>query len=73
MFVLVAVKTCSSFGPPNKGVFLKELGHHLIPVTVNENFHKYLLRKISVAVQLRNASSVLGSLPWASKMEDVQI
>ena len=74
-FVLVAVETFYSFNYQTKAFFLwKELGHHLRPVTWDENSHQYFCaKKISVTVQRRNTASVVGSLPWASKMDDVDI
>ena len=67
--------TCSCgdmplFQPQTKA-FLKELGHQLRSVTLNENSHQYLLQRISVAVQRER--SIVGSLPCASRMEDVEI
>ena len=68
--------TCSCgdmrlFCPQTKA--FKELGHRLTSVTLDDSLHQYLLQKISVAVQWGNAASVVGSLPWASKMDDVEI
>ena len=59
------------FGPQTKAL---KLGQHLKSLTLDENSHQYLLqKKNSVAVQQGNAASVVGSLPWASKMENVGI
>ena len=67
VFVSVAVETRSSFGPQ------KKVGHYLRSMALDDNSHQYLLPKFSVAVQRGNAATVVGSLPWASKMDDVEI
>ena len=54
-------------------LFFKELVHRQTSVTLNSNSHQFLLQKISVAVQWGNTASVVGSLPWAFKMDDVKI
>ena len=67
IFISVAMKTCSSFRPPNKGFFLKELGRWLASVTLDDNYTNIYYK----AMQQGNAASVVGSLPWASKMDDL--
>ena len=60
-FVPVAVETCGTFGP-QAGEFFRELGRRVRRATLEPNAYKYLVQRISVAVQRGNAASVLGSL-----------
>lgn len=49
-FIPVAIVTSGVFGPQTM-VFQKDLGHYLAQVTGDENTTKYLLQRLSVAVQ----------------------
>ena len=59
-FVPVAIETTGVFGPDTTS-FLNELGQRFRQVTGDDNSHRYLIQRLSVAVQRGNAASVMGS------------
>ena len=61
-FRLVAVETCGTLGPKSRD-FLRELGKHLRMVTGEPQSYAFLMQKISDAIQIGNATSVIASLP----------
>jgi len=63
----VAVETLGPWNPEGLQ-FIKELGRRIGLVTEDPRETAFLLQKISVAVQMGNAASFLGSLP--SNRED---
>ena len=60
-FQPITFETCGAFGPETS-CFLRDLGRRLKAATGEPNSFTYLLR-LSVAIQVGNAASVLGSLP----------
>ena len=61
-FQPIAFETCGAFGPETS-CFLRDLGRRLKAATGEPNSFTYLLQCLSVAIQVGNATSVLGSLP----------
>ena len=61
-FQPIAVETRGSIGPDSKA-FLLDLGRRLSMATGEPRSYEFLLQRISVAIQMGNAASVLGSLP----------
>ena len=59
-FTPVAVETSGVVGPQSLA-FLKDLGRRMRQVTGEERSLSYLLQRVSVAVQMGNAASVLGT------------
>ena len=57
----MAVETSGAIGQQSLA-FLKDLGHRLRQVTGEEKSFTYLLQRVSVAVQRRNAASVLETI-----------
>jgi len=55
----IAIESSGACGPLTMG-FLSDLGNRL-KLTTGENSLKYLLQRLSVAVQRGNAASVLGT------------
>ena len=43
-------------------IFFKDLGRCIADVTQEQQFHQFLLQRISITVQRGNAASVLGTL-----------
>ena len=62
LFQPVAIETCGATGPET-GNFLKELGKRIKMASGEPRSLSFLLQRISVAIQIGNATSVLGSLP----------
>ena len=58
----IAVETCGGVGPYSM-YFLCDLGRRLKSATREPNSSTYFLQRISVAFQVDNLTSVLGSLP----------
>ena len=71
-FQPVAVETSGTVGPTSAS-FLRELGKRLKMATGEPRSYIFLLQRISVAIQVGNATSVLGSLPATSSDEDFLI
>ena len=59
-FVPVAIETAGVFGPETMD-FMRELGSRLQLASADRNSFTYLIQRLSVAVQRRNAASVLGN------------
>jgi len=59
-FTPIAIESSGACGPLTMG-FLRDLGNRLKLTTGEENSIKYLLQRLSVAVQRGNAASVLGT------------
>ena len=62
LFQPVAFETCGTVGPESMS-FLRNLGKRLRSVTGEPSSFAYLLQRLSVAIQVGNAASPLGSLP----------
>ena len=62
IMIMIAVETGGSIGPDSK-TFLLDLGRRLSMATGEPRSYEFLLQRISVAIQMGNAASVLGSLP----------
>ena len=58
----VAVETCATVGPKSRD-FLRELGKRLRMVTREPRSYAFLMKRISGAIQIGNATSVIASLP----------
>ena len=61
-FQPVAFETCGTIGPESLP-FLRELGRRLRSATGEPNSYIYLIQRLSVAIQVGNSISVLGTLP----------
>ena len=61
-FQPIAVETCGAVSPDSM-CFLHNLGRRLKSATGEPNSFIYLLQLVSVAIQVGNLTSVLGSLP----------
>ena len=61
-FQPVVFKACGTIGPESLP-FLKELGRRLRSATGEPNSYVYLIQRLSVAIQVGNSISVLGTLP----------
>ena len=61
LFQPIAVETCGSMGPDSL-CFLRDLGRRLKSSTGEPQSFTYMLQRLSVAIQLGNTSSVLGTL-----------
>lgn len=61
-FVGIAVETLGPWNPEGLA-FIRELGRRTSQVTGDQRETAYLLQRISVAVQLGNVASIIGSLP----------
>ena len=59
-FTPIAIESSEACGPLTMG-FLSDLGNRLKLATGEENSFKYLLQRLSVAVQRSNAASALGT------------
>ena len=59
-FTPIAIESSRACGPLTMG-FLRDLGNRLKLATGEENSFKYLLQRLSVAVQRGNTASVLGT------------
>jgi len=68
-FVSFAIETIGSLGSKAKGL-LKALGRRLSDVTGEPKSRTYLLQRISIALQRGNASSILGTIPSSSSLEE---
>ena len=68
-FQPVAFETCGTIGPESLP-FLKELGRWLRSATGEPNSYIYLIQRLSVAIQVGNSISVLGTLPNISNYFD---
>ena len=62
LFQPVAFETCGTVGPESMS-FLRNLGKCLRSVTGEPSSFAYLLQRLSSAIQVGNAASMLGSLP----------
>ena len=72
-FQAVAVESGGTIGPLSKS-FLRHLGRRLRMSTGEPKSHDFLIQRISMAIQVGNAVSVLGSLPISSiPLGDVDI
>ena len=61
LFQPIAVETCGSMGPDTLS-FLRDLGRRLRSVTGEPQSFVHLLRRLSVAIQIGNTSSILGTM-----------
>ena len=61
-FQPIAVETCGTLGPDSQ-LFLKELGRRLRRATGEPKSYSFLLQRLSVAIQIGNAASIMGSIP----------
>jgi len=68
-FVPFAIETVGSLGSKPKGL-VKALGRRLSDVTGKPKSTTYLLQRISIALQRGNASSILGTIPSSSALEE---
>ena len=57
----IAMETCGSIGPKSRA-FLGKLSKRLNMVTGEPKSHAFLMQRISVAIQVGNATSVIASL-----------
>ena len=62
LFQPVAFETCGTVGPESM-LFLQHLGKRLRSTTGEPSSFAYLLQRLSVAIQVGNMMSILGSLP----------
>ena len=60
-FVPVVVETLGALGPEASSL-LKEIARSISLARGEERAHEFLLQRVEVAVQRRNATSVLGSM-----------
>ena len=67
-----ALETCGSTGPSSEA-FLKDLGTRLRMATGELKSYTYLLQRLSVAIQVGNAASVMGMLPADSQDIDFHV
>ena len=61
-FQQVAMETCGSIGPKSRAL-LREVSKRLRMVTGEPKSHAFLMQRISVAIQVGNATLVIASLP----------
>ena len=61
LFQPIAVETCRSMGPDTLS-FLRDLGRRLRSVTGEPQSFVHLLQRLSVAIQIGNTSSILGTM-----------
>ena len=68
LFQPVALETCGTIGPKSRD-FLRELGQWLKMVTGEARSCTFLLQRISIAIQVGNAASVIASLPDSANVD----
>ena len=61
LFNPLVFKSSGTFGPKAKE-FLKDLGHRVRKVTLEDNAYQFLVQRITLAVQHSVSTSVIGSL-----------
>ena len=69
-FVHVAVKTLGSLGE-EASAFFCNLGNRIAAVSSEPRSSKFLLQRLSVAMQRGNASRVLGTVPATKKLDNL--
>ena len=69
VFQPVAIETCGSIGPVSKP-FLRDLARRIKMVSGEPKSFGFLMQRISVAIQIGNATSVLGTLPVVDSDHD---
>ena len=70
IFALIAVKTMGAVD--DEGLtFLKELGARIRTVTKERRSFEFLMQRFSVEIQRGNAACILGTLPFASDLDDI--
>ena len=60
-FHQVAVEACGTIGPKSRD-FLRALGKRLRIVTAEPQSYAFLMQRLSIAIQIGNATSVIASL-----------
>ncbi|KAJ4428503.1 hypothetical protein ANN_24545 [Periplaneta americana] len=70
IFVPFAVETFGPWGHDAK-VLVSQIGQILISITGDRRCTTYLRQHLSIAIQRRNAMSVLGTLPESSPLEEL--
>ena len=71
IFAPVAIETSGNFGSDTH-LFLKEISQRLCKSSSGEALsHKFLLQRISVAVQRGNTLSILGTMQQSSAIDDI--
>ena len=71
-FQPIAFETCGSMGPSSEA-FLRDLGRRLRMATGEPKSYTHLLQRLSVAIQVGNAASVMGTLPSDSQDIDFDV
>ena len=70
IFMPVGIETSGVFG--KRGLqFLKKIGHKIIEKTGEKRATNFLLQSVSIAVQRGNVSSILGSIPSGSQLNQI--
>ena len=69
-FTPIVVETFGSWGKQGQSL-IKEIRQKLCDITGDKISTSYLFQRISMAVQRGNASSVLGTVPSSSNLEEI--
>jgi len=70
IFKPIGIETCGSWGPQARSLIYK-IGKKIIAVSAENKSCAYLIQRISLAIQIGNASSVFGTLPSTLNLEKV--
>ena len=70
IFTPIAIETLGSWGQEGHSL-IKEIGRKIRDITGEKRSTFYLFQRISIAVQIGNAASVMGTVGSRSKLEEI--
>ena len=70
IFMPVAVESMGCFGSQALS-FIKTIGQKIALVSGDQRSTSYLIQRISIAVQRGNVASILGSIPFSSRLDEI--
>ena len=70
IFTPIAIETLGSWGQEGHSL-IKEIGRKIRDITGEKRSTFYLFQRISIAVQIGNAASVMGTVGSKSKLEEI--